>query len=140
MAITREQILTEARSFLGTRFLHQGRTRDGVDCVGLLYAVASALGYDTVDLRAYSRTPQPAIMGDLLAKNADEIPLVDIRPGDILWMRLGGVKPRHTAFVESIGDTPSILHAATNGVRVQPFSDFPKQWFYKAFRMRGVID
>lgn len=138
MTLTRNNVLDQARSWLGVPFLHQGRSRVGVDCVGLLIAVARSVGYEVMDLDAYKRTPQPSVMGALLAQNADEIPISEMLPGDVFWMRMGGIKPRHTAFLNSGGDSPTIIHASTNGVRVQPLSDFPSVWFYKGFRMRGI--
>lgn len=46
---TRAQIVEEARSYLGTKWLHQGRTRDGVDCAGLVACVGNALGLIAYD-------------------------------------------------------------------------------------------
>ena len=43
--MTREEIVAEARSWLGTKWLHQGRLKGkGVDCIGLVYMTAVSLG------------------------------------------------------------------------------------------------
>lgn len=57
MTVTRPQIVAEARAFIGTRWEHQGRLRNvGVDCIGLIYEVARALGLDDgVQLPPYAR-------------------------------------------------------------------------------------
>jgi cell wall-associated NlpC family hydrolase len=64
---TSHPILNEARSWLGVPFVHQGRTRHGVDCLGLLMQIAKELQlYDREgnlfshhDCCTYSTTPCP---------------------------------------------------------------------------------
>jgi hypothetical protein len=53
--LTRNQIIEVARSWLGTKWVHQGRSRAGVDCVGLLIAVGDALGVHYEDKLGYGR-------------------------------------------------------------------------------------
>ena len=71
MTITREMIVAEARSWIGTAFKHQGRmkksygNRGGCDCIGLIVGVAKVLqlssgqGWmlDYYDNRHYHRLP-----------------------------------------------------------------------------------
>lgn len=48
----RLEILTAARSWLGTRWVHQGRTAAGIDCAGLIVLVGKEVDlfhYDTTD-------------------------------------------------------------------------------------------
>jgi len=40
---TAHDVVTAAREWLGVRFLHQGRTRNGVDCIGFVAALAAEL-------------------------------------------------------------------------------------------------
>lgn len=141
MAFTRDDICNTARQFVGCRFRHQGRNENGVDCVGLLVVVARAVGYEHItDVEAYRRTPSANTIRETLAANCDEIPLEDVRRGDILLMRMGGRKPRHAGILLSDGDDPLFIHAVTPAVRIQPISDFPASWFVAGFRMRGLID
>ena len=42
----RHDIVTCARQFLDVRFVHQGRSREGLDCLGLLIATAREAGLD----------------------------------------------------------------------------------------------
>ena len=35
MTVTREMVVAEARTWIGVKWRHQGRTREGVDCIGL---------------------------------------------------------------------------------------------------------
>lgn len=142
--ITRDQIVETAKSLVGVRFRHQGRDRNGVDCVGLLVLIGRELGYEDIkDLADYRRTPTPSVMRAFLEANLDEIPLDDLKPGDVIWMRMGGLKPRHAGvFVGKWGGEDAIVHAdgRTNAVRIQYLSDFPRSWFTAGFRLREVAD
>jgi hypothetical protein len=64
--ITRQQIVNEARKWVGTPFQHQGRTRGkAVDCVGLVLSVADNLTLSDVQGMPFLRSdylnygPQP---------------------------------------------------------------------------------
>ena len=46
MSATREQIVAAARSWIGVPWIHQGRTRSGVDCGGLIIGLCTELGMD----------------------------------------------------------------------------------------------
>ncbi len=55
--MTREEIYLEARKWTGVRFLHQGRSRMGIDCVGMCQKVGDAFGIEYDDLQGYARCP-----------------------------------------------------------------------------------
>jgi cell wall-associated NlpC family hydrolase len=61
-------VTEEARSWVGVPFLHQGRSRRGVDCVGLPIVVCQALALipSNFGLRAYGRTPSGELEQRLL--------------------------------------------------------------------------
>jgi len=137
-SVTRKEILEAAISLRGVRFVHQGRNDSGVDCVGFLHVVANKIGLpNIVDATDYKRQPQPEVLWKYLLKNCEEIPLSEIRPADVFFMRLHSPKPRHTAM---LFDENNIIHASEKGVRIQPLSDFHKEWFCRAVRIRGVVD
>jgi len=75
--ITREQLIAQARQWVGVKFLHQGRSRDGADCLGFISAMLSELG-DGVFLnnlpQNYGRSPQ-AILLESLTRLTHKIPL-----------------------------------------------------------------
>jgi cell wall-associated NlpC family hydrolase len=54
-----DAVITEARSWLGVPFRHQGRSRSGIDCVGLPIVVCQSLGLlpPSFDVANYGRTP-----------------------------------------------------------------------------------
>lgn len=63
--ITAHDLVTEARSWLGVPFLHQGRSRNGVDCIGFVAAVCAYLGavkpLENLP-HNYARNPQALLM------------------------------------------------------------------------------
>jgi NlpC/P60 family putative phage cell wall peptidase len=109
MAISRPQIVAEARQWIGTPFQHQGRLRGvGVDCVGLVLCVMRDLGLGDwlEDFTNYPRQP----VGDqvLLAcrDRLQEIPFSVVRPGDVMVFRL----PR-SACHAAIATDNGMIHA-----------------------------
>ncbi|WP_080420477.1 C40 family peptidase [Burkholderia ubonensis] len=61
--VTRQEIVDEARSWLGTRWCHQGRLKGvAVDCAGLVVCVARACGLEVRDVEGYSRRPDGSLL------------------------------------------------------------------------------
>ncbi len=101
MTVSREAIVAEARSWLGTPWQHQARAKGvGVDCAGLVIGVSRALGLVTagMDVNHYARMPD----GRSLLAHCDEwmrrVALALARPGDVLVMRFDE-HPQHLAIV-----------------------------------------
>ena len=150
-SITRQQIVDEALKLLNVPFRHEGRDpKTGVDCVGVPFVVGEALGYPYLnDVKGYRRTPSAQVIRETLRSNCDEIAKEDVKPGDIYLMRMGGMKPRHAAFL--ISDTlalvkglePMLLHAKGIGANGKVVLEPVRHWASQivcGFRMRGVID
>jgi NlpC/P60 family putative phage cell wall peptidase len=103
--MTREQILTEARSWVGTPWHHQGRLKHvGVDCVGLIVGVASALGLRFEDATDYQRFPDGVTLAKELARQL--ISVTEPLPGDVMLFRVSRL-PQHVAFCSPLG----VIHA-----------------------------
>jgi cell wall-associated NlpC family hydrolase len=121
MTVTREQWIDEIRSWVGVPWVHQGRNRHGVDCIGLVIASAHALGLTEFDTRAYGRTP----MGDFLVRMCNEHMTRKARaePGDVLLMRLSKF-PQHFAVLVEPG---RIVHARGEDGRVVE-TNIPDAW------------
>lgn len=70
-------LIEQARLWIGVRYLHQGRSRIGCDCLGfvgaLLAELGSPLGLSVLPLN-YSRAPKARMMQTLDA-NCRQIPL-----------------------------------------------------------------
>jgi len=54
---TSNDIVEHARSWIGTRWVHQGRTSKGIDCAGLLICTAQRFDLPNEDLTGYGRQP-----------------------------------------------------------------------------------
>lgn len=50
-------IVLAARGLLGTPFLHQGRSRLGADCAGMVILCERELGSDPPDVAGYGKSP-----------------------------------------------------------------------------------
>ena len=112
--ISRDQIIAEARKWLGTPFRHQGRIRGrGVDCVGLLLCVMRDLGIADwlTEFVTYPRQPMTDRVLEVCRARMIEIPLFEpMQPGDILVFRVPTVAC-HTAIVTELHGKPGIVHA-----------------------------
>lgn len=116
--MTGADIVRAARAWIGVRYAHQGRSREGVDCIGLPVCVRADLGLPALDAApGYARTSAAFEMLDFCKANMREISADQLQPGDILVQVSGNV--RHMAIV---GDYPggglSIIHAYLPNRRV----------------------
>lgn len=90
--ITREQIVAEAQSWMGTKWCHQACVKGaGVDCIGLIAGVADALGIPEAKawradmrFRGYGITPESSKLLEAVALYLDPIPRAAAKLGDIL--------------------------------------------------------
>ena len=136
--ITPDEILSEARSWIGTPFKHQCRTK-GVasDCIGLLYGVAENLGLapDEIpkDYIGYRPFPDNKKLETNLRFYMKPVRMSQIQPGDVLMMSFTG-DPQHVAFYT--GST--IIHALSTVGKCTEHS-LSKKWRSRicgAFRFR----
>lgn len=86
----RLKAVTEALSWVGAPYRHQGRSkRRGADCGAMISAVGKVLHIPHEDPRGYSRTPNPLEMRRVLDSYLDPIPPSAAQPGDVLVMDFG---------------------------------------------------
>jgi cell wall-associated NlpC family hydrolase len=106
-----------ARAYLNVRWQHQGRTLDGLDCIGLVRVAARDAGavpaqklaeLDAV-LGGYGRQPDGRLLA-LCRQYMTEIVLTAAQPGDVLAMRYQD-EPQHLAIVSAAGSVQTIIHA-----------------------------
>jgi cell wall-associated NlpC family hydrolase len=98
--MTKQDVVNQARKYLGVRYKHQGRTEFGLDCLGLLVKVARDLGISKADSNDYGRMPDGRKMMRQLEEHLDIT--TEPEPGDILLFRFQG-EPRHLAIKTDIG-------------------------------------
>ena len=113
---SREDLVREARKWIGTRFSHQGRSRQtGLDCGGLILVAGRALGLTELEYLGYASFPSNGKFEELLAAHAVETDAVfefpfsfrggELRPGDLLSFDYGtGEGVRHVALVTKWDD------------------------------------
>ena len=97
---TKEELVLQARTWLGVPYKHQGRTRSGVDCGGLLLCVGEELGIQVVHPETYSMSPDPKLIQASILANCTKVD--SIQPGDVLWFSFAG-EPRHVGLASDIG-------------------------------------
>ncbi len=113
MSMINALVVEQARQWLGTPYIHQGRVKGaGVDCAGLIIGVAHALGVSSFDTMAYGRLPS----GDALHKmlRAQAMPAGEHwLPGQIALLRFDA-EPAHLGILGDYASSPnglSLIHA-----------------------------
>jgi cell wall-associated NlpC family hydrolase len=104
-------IVLEARTYIGVPWVHQGRSRDGVDCLGLAILVAQTVRGYQFDMRDYAAQAMDETMQAKCLEHMDPIGLSDLAPGNVVVIKFEN--QRHMAIV---GDYPiaghfSLIHA-----------------------------
>lgn len=99
--VTRQDIVSEARSWIGTKYKHLGRVKgSSVDCVGLIIGVGNSLGLSGFNTDDYSQLPDPVVMKKHLDNELVRIELKEAKPGDIFWIKWAE-NPQHVAIFSS---------------------------------------
>lgn len=138
---TRADVVAEARTWLGVPWVHQHRTRQGIDCAGLIICVARDLGLlpADFDITGYSRMADGTLL-EVCDQHMDRIDRGAMQPGDVLVMATEH-DPQHMGF---IGDYRhgglSLIHATNRAGRVVEtrLMFASNQKFRCAYALRGV--
>ena len=104
-----QKIIITARSWVGTRFHHQGRKKGiGVDCIGLIVGVAKELRYKVIDQADYQREPKD---GELQAALEKYLIKSELKPGCIALFKLEK-EPQHVGIISDYGKGElGLIHA-----------------------------
>jgi NlpC/P60 family putative phage cell wall peptidase len=112
-----EQIVTQARTWLGTPFHHQARLKGvGCDCLGLVVGVVDELGlkdkngqslaaYDEI---AYSKEPDGAYLTQKLTDLLEEVQVA--QAGDLALFSVRD-NPQHLAILTDYEGVLGMIHA-----------------------------
>ena len=98
--VSRNNVVAEARSWIGTRWIHQGRDRNGIDCIGLVVVVRRALGIGDYDVAGYPRVPDGTFLSHFVRAGGVRVPILEIRPADLLLFRVARA-PCHVGIVRA---------------------------------------
>jgi len=106
---THAQIVEEARTWLGVKWQHQGRTKHGIDCVGIPIMVGMVLELTTYNPIDYPRRPDGSFL-----KQFDEHlirkPVRDAVDGDVLVFSESG-HVCHCGIHTTKHGEPAVLHS-----------------------------
>lgn len=137
-------IVTQARTWLGTPFHHQARLKGkGCDCLGLVVGVVDELGlkdatgtmlaaYDEV---TYSKNPDGVYLTEKLTGLLLEVPADEARAGDLALFRVRE-NPQHLAILTEYEGTLGMIHcfAPARKVVEHRLDDDWKSRMIKVFR------
>lgn len=136
--ITPEQIVAQARTWLGTKYHHQGRLKKstrgpgGVDCLGLVIGVIDELGMQDGNGKAlvhadefnYSMYPERGRLVGSISKHLRHVPVEQMRVGDLLLFRTFK-DPQHVGLLTNYpGGDLGMVHCNSSAGKVveQPLS------------------
>jgi cell wall-associated NlpC family hydrolase len=108
--VTPTDVVVEARRWLGVPWRHQGRTRAGVDCAGLVVMVAHALDLSRYDYRGYSRRAHGQAFVEHFQLTMESLRVAEAAAGDVLVFA-DHAYPCHCGFLTGKWDQPHLLHA-----------------------------
>jgi NlpC/P60 family putative phage cell wall peptidase len=144
MAHSRQDIIAEARSWIGTPYRHQASLKGvGCDCLGLVRGVWRALvGPEPERAPPYAADWAEATGSETLAEAAARhliaVPLDQFAPGDVVLLRWRANLPAKHAAIVTSRDTMVHAHdgAAVAEVAIAPW--WRRRLAY-AFKFPGII-
>ena len=142
-AMETDAIIAAARGWLGTPYVHQASVKGvGCDCLGLLRGVWRELkGEDAETPPPYAPDWAEATgqetLHQALTRHLREIPVTQLRPGDIALFRMVSQGPaKHCGIVSERNGIQTLIHARQNRrVSEEPFSAFWRGKLAYAFRL-----
>ena len=136
---TADAFVAAARSYVGVPWRHLGRSRTGVDCIGLVLLAAREAGVELPDPAPYAREPQGTRLLEGILAHTTRV--AEAAPGDVLLFRLGlycghvGIASTHPAW-----GVPACLHAYAPRKQVveQPMDGELRAALLGAFRLPSL--
>jgi cell wall-associated NlpC family hydrolase len=111
----RQEIVEYSRTFLNVKWRHQGRTQNGLDCIGFIIVIAEHFNLERGDLQGYTRGVNGNKFVSEIRNHSNRKPILDRLPGDILLMR-DTIMPCHAALVV---DYDTIIHSSIHNKGVK---------------------
>ena len=125
MTVSREAFVGEARSWIGTPWVHQAHKKGlGCDCAGLIRGVIWALGladrHRPEYILNYSMSPDGVMLKAECDKWLIPIARADMRPGDVVLFK-PDKRPQHMGILADYPNGEGVLSLihGSNGVRPQ---------------------
>lgn len=114
---TRAEIVAEAKTWLNVRWLHQGRGRNGLDCVGLPIVVGQKFGLIGEPPADYPRLPDGGFVQAFMDLAEVVSPVTDKRDGDILLFAERNIMC-HCGIMITVYGQPGLIHATAASRKV----------------------
>lgn len=136
----RQEIVTEARRYLGKPWRHRGRSMTGVDCIGLICCVGSAFDVPYEDIDGYSRNPDGRFVDHIKQFMIYREPQTVI-VGSAVVLR-DNHQPCHIGIITEKYGALYLLHASLSKRQVveEEWDGFWKANFRCALDFPGVVD
>jgi hypothetical protein len=116
--MTRNELVDYARTFVGTRFKMHGRGTVGMDCIGLLIAVARHFGQEIEDKTSYTMgKPYEVELNKHLHQYSIPASINPIKHGQIVKFRQSFL-PMHVGIITMDTAQPMVLNANMKKHRV----------------------
>lgn len=113
-------VVRAARALVDTPYRHQGRSKKGMDCAGIVITVGKTLGLLDFDITDYERWPDGKTLRSLCEEYGEERDKRFMRPGYVVLIAFKG-QEQHLGI---IGDYPqaegevSLIHAYAGAGKV----------------------
>lgn len=137
----RAELISKAREYINVPWKHMGRTKSGIDCIGLPYVIGKEMGlHDYDDSVPYSRQARDFDFMRKIAPYGFRVrDMTDLRDGDIIVMRIP-IFPQHVVMVSHIGDRQTIIHASVDARKVveEYLSDEVRRKIIAVFRYKDL--
>jgi len=142
MNITRQEVVDFARSCKNIPYKHQGRSKLGVDCAGILVMLGEWLGEysENKEARRYSRNPASFSLKKELDKMLIQIDRQEIDCGDILLLKIVR-EPQHVGIVTDYSEQSfGMIHCYQSIGRVveHRLNRFWAEKIVQAYQIPGV--
>jgi cell wall-associated NlpC family hydrolase len=138
--VSQADVVAEARSWTGVQWLHQGRNRNGIDCVGLIVVVRRELGIGDYDVKGYPREPDGTFLSHFFKAGFTRVGILQAQPADVLLFK-EAIAPCHMGIITARnGDVLHMIHAFATRRKVieEPVThDWQRKWV-AALRMPGI--
>jgi len=136
----RDDIVAEARKWIDVPWRHQGRTRLGIDCAGLVILVGNSLDLINYDTTNYQRKTHGQDFLNHFRMNMDEKSITEVLPGDVMLFR-DRQYPCHAAIVGGTPNALTIIHAYARVRKVIEERLNTEEWLQRriiCFKYRGL--
>ena len=147
----RKEFVKEARTWLGTRFHHQGRLKKtaadagGCDCIGLIIGAMENCGIlingknaSFYDISGYPHMPDGKILQKKLSDLFAVIDIKDAQIGDIILFKFRKL-PQHVAIISDISDDSiRIIHSYAQARKVVEH-DLCSYWLQKIVSIHCLV-